>query len=91
MGSSHFQLASRAFDDGGWIPPLHTLEGLNLSPPLHWLGEPGGTASFSLVVDDPDLPDFWTPGLLPASASRRVRTELREAVCGSLVELYLPG
>lgn len=44
-----------------------------------------------LVVDDPDVPDLWTPGLLSASASLRVRMELREAVRGSRVELYLPG
>lgn len=56
MSTGGFQLASTAFVDGGWIPPLHTLEGLNLSPPLHWDGEPAGTASFCLVVDDPDAP-----------------------------------
>lgn len=54
--SSAFQLVSNAFADGDWIPPLHTLEGLNLSPPLSWSGEPEATGSFALVLDDPDAP-----------------------------------
>jgi len=79
---SSFQLESRAFADGAWIPPLHTIEGLNLSPPLHWSGEPGATASFSLVLDDPDAPFgtwlhwvlFNIPGQLHALPAGLART-----------------
>lgn len=51
-----FQLTSPAFADGALIPSLHSAEGLNLSPPLRWQGAPAGTASFTLVMDDPDAP-----------------------------------
>ncbi len=50
------QLHSTAFPSGGWIPRLHTAEGEDLSPPLHWEGAPAGTASFALILDDPDAP-----------------------------------
>lgn len=58
MASSNgsFQLQSAAFADGGLIPPLHSGEGLNLSPPLQWHGTPSATASYALVMDDPDAP-----------------------------------
>lgn len=67
MASSNgsFRLDSPAFADGALIPTLHSGEGLNLSPPLHWSGAPGGTASFALVVDDPDAPSGpWVHWLL---------------------------
>jgi hypothetical protein len=51
-----FQLFSTAFSDGGWIPALHTCQGADLSPALEWSGEPGGTRSFALIVEDPDAP-----------------------------------
>lgn len=65
MESPRFALESRAFSDGERIPPVHTLEGLNLSPPLHWSGEPPGTRSLALVMDDPDAPaGLWQHWLL---------------------------
>jgi len=51
-----FQLVSPAFSEGGLIPALHTCEGADLSPALEWSGEPQGTKSFALIVDDPDAP-----------------------------------
>lgn len=60
-----FQLFSTAFADGGWIPALHSCEGADLSPALEWSGEPGGTHSFALIVDDPDAPaGTWNHWLL---------------------------
>ena len=44
------------FDDGAWIPRIHTGEGENLSPPLQWRHAPEGTVSYTLILDDPDAP-----------------------------------
>jgi Raf kinase inhibitor-like YbhB/YbcL family protein len=66
-----FQVSTAAFAENGMIPKLHTCEGADLSPALKWGGEPAGTRSFALVVDDPDAPaGVWTHWLLcdiPAS------------------------
>jgi Raf kinase inhibitor-like YbhB/YbcL family protein len=51
-----FTLKSTAFTEGSNIPSRHTCDGLNLSPPLNWSGQPAGTKSFALIVDDPDAP-----------------------------------
>jgi hypothetical protein len=50
------ELRSNAFASGDWIPRVHTGEGENLSPPLHWQGAPAGTLSYALILDDPDAP-----------------------------------
>ncbi len=54
-------LTSPAFAHDGEIPPRHTCEGKDVSPPLNWSGAPKGTRSFALVVDDPDAPDPAAP------------------------------
>jgi Raf kinase inhibitor-like YbhB/YbcL family protein len=60
-----FKLISSAFPEGAVIPKLHTCEGANLSPALEWSGEPAGTRSFALIVDDPDAPvGTWNHWLL---------------------------
>lgn len=56
-----FILQSTAFLEGGTIPPRYTCEGSNISPPLNWFGEPEGTKSFVLFVDDPDAPNPLAP------------------------------
>ncbi len=65
-----FALVSAAFDDGGPIPAIHTLEGLNLSPPLSWRGEPQATRSYALLLEDPDAPQgtwiHWVLFNIPA-------------------------
>jgi hypothetical protein len=67
-----FRLESPAFAEGATIPRLHTCEGADLSPPLEWSGEPEGTKSFALIVDDPDAPagvwNHWLLWDIPASA-----------------------
>lgn len=54
---SPFTLTSSAFAEGGAMPESTILDGLdchgpNRSPALTWRGEPAGTASFALVLDD---------------------------------------
>jgi Raf kinase inhibitor-like YbhB/YbcL family protein len=60
-----FALKIEAFADGGAIPSVFTCEGDNISPALVWAGEPAGTQSFALVMDDPDAPaGTWNHWLL---------------------------
>lgn len=56
-----FSLHSPAFGPHAPIPVEHTADGPNLSPPLNWEDAPAGTASFALVVEDPDAPDPAAP------------------------------
>jgi Raf kinase inhibitor-like YbhB/YbcL family protein len=56
MPDQPFTLRSDAFADAEPIPPRHTCEGDDLSPPLSWTEPPDGTRSLALVVDDPDAP-----------------------------------
>lgn len=55
------ELRSQGFEHGGEIPRDYTCEGENQSPPLIWAGEPDGTRSLVLLVDDPDAPDPAAP------------------------------
>ena len=55
------ELRSSAFVANGGIPKEHTCDGRNTPPPLEWSGGPLGTASFALIVDDPDAPDPKAP------------------------------
>jgi Raf kinase inhibitor-like YbhB/YbcL family protein len=50
------KLTSTAFADGQPIPIAHTRDGDNTLPPLAWSGEPAGTRSLVLVIEDPDAP-----------------------------------
>ena len=60
-----FQIITGAFAEGALVPKLHTCEGADVSPSLEWTGEPAGTRSFALVVDDPDAPvGVWNHWLL---------------------------
>jgi Raf kinase inhibitor-like YbhB/YbcL family protein len=54
-------LTSPAFANGDAIPPRYTCEGQDISAELRWEGEPAGTKSFGLIVDDPDAPDPQAP------------------------------
>lgn len=69
-----FRLESPAYVDGALIPTLHTGEGLNLSPPLHWHGAPAGTRSYALLMEDPDAPAgpwvHWLLFNIPAELER---------------------
>jgi hypothetical protein len=47
-------LTSTAFPDGGIIPDQFTQAGAQISPALAWTNAPSGTASFVVLVHDPD-------------------------------------
>ena len=67
-----FTLTSSAFGPGAQIPAQYTCRGADTSPSLEWSGAPAKTASFALIMDDPDAPDgtwvHWVAWNLPASA-----------------------
>ena len=66
-----FTVTIEAFAAGGAIPGVFTCEGENLSPALFWAGEPEGTQSFALIMDDPDAPggtwNHWLVWDIPAN------------------------
>jgi len=51
-----FSLESSAFAAGGPIPTEFTCDGSDRSPDLRWGEPPANTASFALIVGDPDAP-----------------------------------
>lgn len=67
-----FTLTSSAFSSGGEIPQQYTCKGPDNSPALQWSGAPAKTASFALIMDDPDAPAgtwvHWVMWDLPAGA-----------------------
>ena len=75
------RLRSSAFAQGQPIPAKYTCDGRNISPPLEWDAGPIGTASYALIMDDPDAPGgtwvHWvawniTSTSLPEEASDQV-------------------
>ncbi len=73
---------SGAFTHEGTIPAKYTCEGRDISPPLEWDAGPKGTASYALIMDDPDAPrGTWVHWVawniqatsLPEDASRSAR------------------
>ena len=50
------RLESSAFEANALIPAKYTCDGADISPPLSWDEPPGGTQSFALIFDDPDVP-----------------------------------
>jgi Raf kinase inhibitor-like YbhB/YbcL family protein len=58
------KIESSAFAEGSEIPTRYTGEGLDMSPPLSWMGVPEGTKSLTLIVDDPDAPDPAAPKMV---------------------------
>jgi Raf kinase inhibitor-like YbhB/YbcL family protein len=50
------KLSSSAFKPKGSIPKENACDGADVSPALSWSGAPKGTASFALIMEDPDAP-----------------------------------
>ena len=71
MTDGTFRLTSTAFDEGGAIPRRFSCDGDDASPDLAWEGAPGETASFVLLVEDPDARGFvhWIAFDLTGSSS----------------------
>jgi len=67
-----FELQTTALQTGEDIPQRFTCDGADVSPPLRWTEPPAGTASFALIVDDPDAPAgtwvHWLVYDLPATS-----------------------
>lgn len=66
-----FTISSPAFEEGYSIPLAHACDGDDISPPIWWEGEPKGTVTFALIMEDPDAPGgtftHWMVYNLPAS------------------------
>lgn len=52
-----FTLTSPSFTNSGSIPSEFTCDGANTNPELRIEDAPEGTASFALIIEDPDIPD----------------------------------
>jgi len=66
-------LSSSAFAAGKSIPAEFSCKGRNISPALAWSGAPTNTASYALIVEDPDAPSgtfvHWVIYNIPAASS----------------------
>lgn len=51
-----FELKSKDFQNGGYIPPIFSCLGKNISPELEWVNPPKDTKSFVLILEDLDAP-----------------------------------
>jgi Raf kinase inhibitor-like YbhB/YbcL family protein len=73
-------ITSPAFTEDGAIPARHTCDGEDVSPPLAWSDVPDGTATFALIVDDPDARGWihWLAADIPAD-----QATLEEGASGS--------
>jgi hypothetical protein len=49
-------VSSTAFNEGRKIPTKYTCDGQDVSPPLVWDKGPEGTATYALLLEDPDAP-----------------------------------
>lgn len=68
------EITSTAFTHGGRIPDEFADFDHPVAPPLAWSAPPAGTASFALVMHDPDAPltygfTHWVLYGIPASVS----------------------
>jgi Raf kinase inhibitor-like YbhB/YbcL family protein len=77
------QVTSPSFREDGSIPRLHTGDGQDVSPPLHWTDPPPTTRSFAIVCDDHDAPSsffvHWVAWGIPAD-----RHDVAEGVAHTL-------
>ncbi len=67
------------------LPPRFTCDGRNISPPLSWSGEPQGTQSFALIVEDADTRNFshWLLWDIPASVHSLAESVKEQGISGT--------
>lgn len=70
-----FTLTSADMADGAPLPPIHSLDGGNISPVLSWAGFPNETQSFLVSCFDADAPTpagywHWTVVDLPTDITQ---------------------
>lgn len=69
-----FQISCPDFMDGQSIPRKFSCDGSDISPKLTWKNSPAGTASFVLLVNDPDAPSgdwvHWVLYNIPANLNQ---------------------
>ncbi|MGI6207874.1 MAG: YbhB/YbcL family Raf kinase inhibitor-like protein [Anaerolineae bacterium] len=79
-------VTSSQFREQGPLPARFTCDGEGVSPPLEWTGAPEGTASFALILDDPDAPRgrfvHWLVYDIPAAATKLEADAARQARTG---------
>jgi Raf kinase inhibitor-like YbhB/YbcL family protein len=67
-----FTVTTTAFAAGAAIPQPCTCQGADTSPALEWSGAPEHTASFAVIMDDPDAPGgtwvHWVMWNVPEAA-----------------------
>ncbi|MEU9129906.1 YbhB/YbcL family Raf kinase inhibitor-like protein [Kitasatospora sp. NPDC048540] len=82
------RISSPSFDDGGWIPVEHSIDGGESLVPLEFDAVPTAAASLALVVHDPDVPrdrrpdgnfDHWVVWNIPAGQRRMSGTDSGQA------------
>jgi Raf kinase inhibitor-like YbhB/YbcL family protein len=83
--STAFHLRARGLPDGSSMPRVFTCDGKNISPPPSWSGEPEGTLSFALIMDDPDAHEFnhWLLWDIPASVHSLEEGAKPEGISGT--------
>jgi Raf kinase inhibitor-like YbhB/YbcL family protein len=74
LNVADLKLSSPAFDGHSRMPDKHTSNGEDVAPPLEWTGVPDGTASFAVVLHDPDAPlvdgfTHWVAYNIPGDAA----------------------
>jgi Raf kinase inhibitor-like YbhB/YbcL family protein len=82
---NNMTLSAGGLPDGSSMPRRFTCDGRNISPRLAWSGEPEGTQSFALIVDDPDARDFnhWLLWDIPASVHSLDEGAKAEGISGT--------
>jgi hypothetical protein len=67
-------ISSPDFKNNGVLPAIFTGEGQNISPALYWTDIPSNTASFAVIMDDPDAPTglftHWIIFNIPPESSK---------------------
>ena len=84
-GDGQFHLSVGGLPAGASIPPRFTCDGKNVSPPVSWSGEPEGTQSFALIMEDPDARNYnhWLLWDIPASVHSIAEGAKPEGISGT--------